>query len=142
MPIPERARADLTARLEAHRRRRWPQLKAASVRFRAPYAYVEATLPDGYHQPLFRLRWTNNRDRWAFAIWLASKDGYEASVLPSGALVGTVEEAMDCACGLYLNDISAWEYRVYATKRGARPLILVAAGVCHLTPQWSRSRSL
>jgi len=41
--------------------------------------------------------------------WLASKDGYEASVLPSGALVGTVEEAMDCACGLYLNDISAWE---------------------------------
>ncbi len=109
MPIPERARADLTARLDAHRRRRWPQLKAARARFRSPYAYVEATLPDGYDQPLFRLRWTNNRDRWGFAIWLASKDGYEESVLPSGARVGTVEEAMDCACGLYLNDVSAWE---------------------------------
>ena len=31
---------------------------------------------------------------------------------------------------------------VYATNRGERPLILVAAGVCHLTPQWRRSRSL
>ncbi len=91
-------------------RSRWPQLKDARVRFRDPYAYVEATLPDGYDQPLFRLRWTGNRqNKWAFAIWLASKDGYENSVLPSGLLVGTVEEAMDCACGLYLNDPSAWE---------------------------------
>lgn len=61
MAIPERARADLTARLDAHHRRRWPQLKDARVRFRAPYAYVEATLPDGYDQPLFRLRWTTTR---------------------------------------------------------------------------------
>lgn len=109
MATPARARADLTARLQAHRRRRWPQLKDARVRFRASYAYVEATLPDGYDQPLFRLRCTDNRGRWAFAIWLASKDGYEQSVLPSGPLVGAVEEAMDCACGLYLNDIRAWE---------------------------------
>jgi hypothetical protein len=108
--IPDRARSDLERRLEAHRRSRWPQLTEASVRFRNPYAYVEATLPDGYDQPLFRLRWTGNREnKWAFAIWLASKDGYENSVLPSGLLVGTVEEAMDCACGLYLNDPSAWE---------------------------------
>lgn len=108
--IPERAKTDATRRLEAHRRQRWPALSKLSVRFRAPFAYVEATLPDGYDQPLFRLRWTGHRDNlWAFAIWLASKDGYEQSVLPSGRLVGTVEEAMDCACGLYLNDVSAWE---------------------------------
>ena len=107
--IPERARADLERRLDAHRRARWPQLRRAGVRFRAPFAYVEATLPDGYDQPLFRLRWTGNQqNKWAFAIWLASKDGYEPSVLPSGMRVGTVEEAMDCACGLYLNDPSAW----------------------------------
>jgi hypothetical protein len=31
---------------------------------------------------------------------------------------------------------------LYATNRGARPLILVATGVCHFTPQWSSSRSL
>jgi hypothetical protein len=108
--IPERRRAELTARLHAHRRRRWPQLEDARVRFRSPFAYIDATMPDGYDQPLFRLRWVNNRDRWAFAIWLASKDRYENSVLPSGAFVGTIEEAMDCACGLYLNDISAWRF--------------------------------
>jgi hypothetical protein len=106
--IPERARTELTTRLGAHQRRRWPQLKATTVRFRSPFAYIDATMPDGYDQPLFRLRWVNNRDRWAFAIWLASKDRYEISVLPSGAFVGTIEEAMDCVCGLYLNDISAW----------------------------------
>ena len=107
MPIPERARADLTTRLDAHRRHRWPQLKAVKVRFRAAFAYVEGSLPDGNDQPLFRLRWTNNRDRWGFAIWLASKDGYEDSVLPSGSFTGSPEEAMDCACGLYINDITA-----------------------------------
>ncbi|HVC71606.1 MAG TPA: hypothetical protein VNC61_15230 [Acidimicrobiales bacterium] len=98
MNTPDRAKSDLERRLEAHRQSRWPQLTDARVRFRNPYAYVEATLPDGDDQPLFRLRWTGNRDnKWAFAIWLASKDGYENSVLPNGLRVGTVEEAMDCA---------------------------------------------
>ncbi len=59
-------------------------------------------------QPLFRLCWTGHpQHKWAFTLWLASKDGYERSVLPSGLLVGTVEEAMDGACGLYLARISA-----------------------------------
>jgi hypothetical protein len=58
----------------------------------------------------FRLRWTGHpQHKWTFAIWLASKDGYENSDLPSGSLIGTVEEAMDFACGLYLGDISAWD---------------------------------
>ena len=110
MAIPERARLELERRLEAHRKERWSMLQEARVRFHAPYAYIEATMPEGYDQPLFRLRWTGHpHQKWAFAIYLASRDGYENSVLPSGALVGTVEEAMDCACGLYLNDPSAWE---------------------------------
>jgi hypothetical protein len=79
------------------------------VRFRSPCAYIEATMPDGYHQPPFGLRWVNNRDRWAFAMWLPRKGGYEESMLPSGASAGTVEEAINCACGLYLNDTSAWQ---------------------------------
>jgi hypothetical protein len=70
---------------------------------------VAATMPDGYDQPLFRLRWTGAADRWGFAIWLASKDSYEESVLPSGSFTGTVEEALDCACGLYLNQPDAWQ---------------------------------
>jgi hypothetical protein len=45
---------------------------------------------------------------WSFAIYLASRDGYQDSVLPSGSPTGTAEDALDCACGLYLNDPTAW----------------------------------
>jgi hypothetical protein len=40
---------------------------------------------------------------------LAGTDGYQGSVLPSGLPVGTPEEALDCACGLYLAGPSAWQ---------------------------------
>jgi hypothetical protein len=35
---------------------------------------------------------------------LASRDGYEDNVPPSGLPTGSPEEALDCACGPYLND--------------------------------------
>jgi hypothetical protein len=50
----------------------------------------------------------SSADNWRFAIYLASKDGYEDSILPHGSFTGTPEAALDCACGLYLNDVSAW----------------------------------
>ncbi|MGZ5384092.1 MAG: hypothetical protein ACXWH0_08935 [Acidimicrobiia bacterium] len=40
--------------------------------------------------------------------YLASKDGYQDSILPDGSFTGTPEQALDCACGLYLNDPTAW----------------------------------
>jgi hypothetical protein len=40
----------------------------------------------------------------------ASHDDYEDSYLPSGMRAGSAEEALDCACGLYLNDPSAWVF--------------------------------
>jgi hypothetical protein len=46
--------------------------------------------------------------RWGFAIYLASKDGYQDSVLPTGAFAGAPEDALDTACGLYLGDPTAW----------------------------------
>jgi hypothetical protein len=107
-PIPERQRSDLVHRLEAHRKSRWPELGELSVRFHSPFAYVEAELPEGYVSPLFRLKWVGSRDLWAFAIYLASRDEYERSVLPDGRLTGSPEMAMDCACGLYLGDPTAW----------------------------------
>jgi hypothetical protein len=58
--------------------------------------------------PLFRLRYTESAAIWGFAVYLATQDGYEDSVLPSGYPAGTPEEALDCACGLYLNDATAW----------------------------------
>ncbi len=58
--------------------------------------------------PLCRLRYSGSATFWGFAIYLATSDRYEDSVLPTGAFEGTPQEALDCACGLYLDDPSAW----------------------------------
>jgi hypothetical protein len=47
--------------------------------------------------------------RLGFAIDLASRDGYQDSLLPSGRPVGTPQQALDCAYALYLNDPHAWQ---------------------------------
>jgi len=45
---------------------------------------------------------------WGFAIYRASHDDYQESIFPTGLPVGTCEDALDTACGLYLGDPSAW----------------------------------
>ena len=52
------------------------------VRFRANFAYVNGRLLDDTDLPLMRLRYGGSASIWGFAIHLASKDGYEDSVLP------------------------------------------------------------
>ena len=79
-----------------------------NVRFRASFAYVDGEIGDGSTIPLCRLRYGGSASRWGFAIYLASRDGYEDCVLPSGAFAGSPEEALDCACGLYLGQPEAW----------------------------------
>jgi hypothetical protein len=54
------------------------------------------------------LGYTGSASMWGFAVYLASRDGYQDSVLPSGLPVGSPQEALDCACGLYLDDPNAW----------------------------------
>jgi hypothetical protein len=109
MPIPEVTRAGLARRLDAHRQQRWPQLSELNIRYRANFAYLQgATETEDHPLPLCRLRYLGTVDQWGFAIYLASKDGYEDSVLPNGSFTGTPEQALDCACGLYLNDVTAW----------------------------------
>jgi hypothetical protein len=97
----------LADRVEAHRAVRWPQLTRLVVRFRGDHAYIDAD-EAGDLWPLCRLRYTGTADRWGFAIHLASRNGYEDSFLPNGQPTGTPEEAIDCACGLYLGDPTAW----------------------------------
>jgi len=58
--------------------------------------------------PLCRLRYGASASRWGFAIYLASRDSYADSILPNGQFAGSPEDALDCACGLYLNDPTAW----------------------------------
>jgi hypothetical protein len=78
------------------------------VRFRGQFAYVTGKLPDGSELPLCRLRYGGYASTWGFAIYRASHDDYQDSFLPSGQPAGTPEEALDCACGLYLGDPTAW----------------------------------
>ena len=86
----------------------WPDIEQINTRFRGAFAYVDAVLKDGDQLRLCRLRYGSSASRWGFAIWRASHDDYEDSWLPTGYATGTPEEALDTACGLYLNDPTAW----------------------------------
>jgi len=108
MAIPQTARQSLQRRLEKRSHSRWPDLASLRLRFRADFAYVDGVLADDDVVSLCRLRYLGSDDRWGFAVYLYSREAYEESVLPTGLPAGSPEEALDCACGLYLNDPSAW----------------------------------
>lgn len=57
--------------------------------------------------PLCRLRYGGSANRWGFAIYRASHNDYQDNILPTGQFAGSPEDALDCACGLYLNDPAA-----------------------------------
>ena len=102
---PESMQHHLRHRLTQHVRARWPQLSGVNVRFGAGFAYIDADLPDGDRIPLMRLRYQRSAHLWGFAIYLASHDGYQDSVLPDGSPVGTAQDALDCAGDLYLTNL-------------------------------------
>jgi hypothetical protein len=107
-PPPESTKTSLSQRLSAHARTRWPALAAVNVPYRGVFAYIDGQLANGVTLPLCRLRYNGSASIWGFAIYLASRDGYEDNFLPSGLPAGSPEEALDCSCGLYLNDPTAW----------------------------------
>ena len=106
--VPESTKTSLHQRLSTRAQERWPQLATLTVRHRAGFAYITGHLPDGEQLPLCRLRYGGSANTWGFAIYRASHDDYEDSILPTGVLTGTPEDALDTACGLYLNDPNAW----------------------------------
>ena len=106
---PQSTKTSLGQRLRARARERWPALARVDVRHHGAFAYISGQLADGTVLPLCRLRYGGYANQWGFAIYQASNDRYQDSTLPSGYSVGTAEEALDCACGLYLNDPTAWQ---------------------------------
>ncbi|MDT3441234.1 MULTISPECIES: hypothetical protein [unclassified Pseudofrankia] len=110
--IPEMARVVLEHRLRTQHTARWPQLRDLTIRYRGDFAYLDAVFADEADDaapyPLCRLRYTGQPDQWGFAIYLDSRGAYEDSYLPSGESVGTPEQALNCACGLYAGDPTAW----------------------------------
>jgi choline dehydrogenase-like flavoprotein len=100
---PESTKVNLTSRLNAHARAHWPILTRVQVRFRAGFAYIDGLLADGTTIKLCRLRYGGSAHHWGFAIYRASHDDYEDSILPTGTFTGTAQDALDCAANLYLN---------------------------------------
>src|SRR5437667_8878999 len=103
--IPDSTKVSLQQRLTRHAHARWPTLAGIEVRYRAGFAYVDAKLPDGDRIPLMRLRYHRSAHLWGFAIYLASHDGYQDSVLPDGNPIGTAQDALDRAGNLYLTNL-------------------------------------
>lgn len=64
------------------------------IRYRGSFSYIEGTTSEDDALALCRLRWLGSAQRWGFAVYLASKDAYEDSVLPSGSFTGTPEESI------------------------------------------------
>ncbi|WP_425309116.1 hypothetical protein AADG42_10250 [Ammonicoccus fulvus] len=106
--IPESTKGSVEYRLATRARERWPDLTRINTRIRARFVYVDGVLPDGAVLKLCRLRYAGRANQWGFAIYRASHDDYEDSYLPTGTMTGSVEDALDTACGLYLNDPTAW----------------------------------
>ena len=117
---PDSTKASLEQRLRARARDRWPQIASLQIRHRGTFSYVDATLTDSTTLKLCRLRYVGSASQWQFAIYRASHDDYDESVFPTGLPVGTCQDALDTACGLYLNDPTAWIQP--PTNLRARPL--------------------
>ena len=106
--IPTSTQTSLRQRLTERARERWPQLAQVQVCYRAGFAYVDGILTDGDQLRLCRLRYAGSASQWGFAIYRASHDDYQTSMLPDGLTAGSPEDALDTACGLYLGDPTAW----------------------------------
>src|SRR5260370_13501689 len=117
---PDSTKSSLEQRLRAGARDRWPQIASLQIRHRGTFSYVDATLPDATTLKLCRLRYVGSASHWQFAIYRASHDDYDESVFFTGLPVGTCQDALDTACGLYLNDPTAWTRP--PTNLRARPL--------------------
>jgi len=101
---PESTKTSLEQRLTARARAQWPRLTGIDLKFRGTFAYIQAHTTDADTLPLMRLRYNGSASQWGFALYLASKNSYQDQILPSGFTVGTPEEALDCAAGLYLDN--------------------------------------
>jgi hypothetical protein len=119
--IPNALQAALRARLERHVRAHWKdRCREVVVRFRGAFAYIDAfplqqqfmlgTTPEERARieatptHLCSLGYLGRADLWSFAFFKYGDEKHEPSFLPWGDLVGTQEEAFDCAAQVYQQD--------------------------------------
>ncbi len=104
---PSSTKESLKRRLRQHARHHWPGLAEVHVRFRSNFAYVDGRLADGEVVKLCRLRYVGSASTWGFAVYRYSHDNYDDNVLPTGMPTGSPEDALDCACSLYLSEAAS-----------------------------------
>jgi hypothetical protein len=102
MPIPSRALKDqVEGSLDHYASQAWPQLEEVTIGWRGSYGYLVGHSPDD-DLPLARIEYLGDPQHWAFALYQASTENYQETVLPSGQWTGTPKEALDCACAVHL----------------------------------------
>ena len=87
---PDSTKTSLEQRLRARARERWPRTASPQERHRGNFSYVDATLTDA------------TRD-------LARQPRRRRMGLSTGLAAESCQDAPGTACGLYLNDPTAWE---------------------------------
>ncbi|WP_322777763.1 hypothetical protein [Frankia sp. Cas4] len=96
-------KASLPQRLHTRAATRRPPLADLHIRHCGACTAIEGQVTDDEPIPLIRLRSTGSATHRGFALHLASKNGYQDTLLPTGTFTGTPEEALDCAYELYLS---------------------------------------
>lgn len=122
--VPEAVKRKTKERIVRHAEKYADNFIRLEIRFRSQFCYVDAhtepSVPKGWppadwHETreehierlrntpthLFRLRYFNDENRWAFAFFACSSETYEPCILPSGDFYGTPEEALDAAAESY-----------------------------------------
>ena len=129
IPIPPNVQARTTKRLLAHAEQHFAgKYTRLGIRFKGQFCYIDAyTEPNVLEEwppaelshltetreeriehlrntplHLCRLRYYGNEENWAFAMFGYSDEKYQSTMLPSGDLFGTPEEALRTVGEAYL----------------------------------------
>lgn len=99
---PGSTKSSLTQRLHAHAGANWPQLtELADGVPRRRTSTSKVNSPTARACRCADCATPNQRPPGA-SRFLASSGRYEDQILPTGSFAGTPQDALDCACGLYL----------------------------------------
>lgn len=113
MCVAEAEKVDIHAlrkRLTEHAASRWPHIDELTVRQRAGYVYVGARLAgEAEAMKLCRLRATEDPERWHVAVYRYSNERYDDESWGLGPGTGTMEQALDSACQLYVEPAAAMQ---------------------------------
>ena len=78
------------------------------MRHRGAFSYIDGLLPDGTTLKAVPAGLCRLSPQLALRDLLAQPRRLRRIVFPTGLPISTCEDALDTACGLYLNDPTAW----------------------------------